>query len=195
MIYICLLAFFTLLLGSCKDKEVLIETVDLNPEETANTCQIVSTTRHNGITYGFNYEGNKIIGMSGFSDFDTFEYDGVELTRAFNSRDDSYDVHFEYNSNGQLMAVIFSGRDSQGRFFSNASTLTYNSKNQISQLLFNWPTFDRVACFLNYDENGNVLNISGEYQGRLQNFLINNSFDDKKSPYKNQKIAKYLLIL
>lgn len=177
---------------SCKQKEVVIDTAYLEGQDKAGICRILSNTRPNGSRFGFGYKDTQVITMEGFSDFDTFEYEGVQIKKAVNSRDKSYDVAFEYNTDGQLTAVIFNGRDSQGRFFSNRSTMTYNAKNQISKLLFDWPTIDKVATYINYDENGNILNISGEYNNRLQNLLINKSFDDKKSPYKDQKIGQVL---
>lgn len=183
---ICLTAF------SCKNKEINAEGVDLNPEETAARCKILSNTRATGARFDFGYLDNKIVTMQGFSDFDTFLYEGVTLVKAVNSRDKSFDVSFEYNTNGQLTDVVFNGKDSQGRAFSHRSTMTYNNKNQISELIFNWPSLDRVKTFWNYDENGNILNISGQYNDRLQNLLINRTFDDKKSPYKDQKIGQIL---
>lgn len=186
------LGFFIIIAFSCKDKEVNVDPVDLNPEATANRCVILSNTKSNGINFNFGYENNQVVSMQGFADFDSFVYDGVQLDKAINSRDDSYEVDFEYNTNGQLTGVVFIGRDSQGRFFSNKSTMTYNNKNQISELIFDWPTIDKVKTFINYDENGNILNISGEVNNRLQNLLVNKTFDDKKSPYHDQKIGKVL---
>ncbi|SOE23661.1 hypothetical protein SAMN06298216_4045 [Spirosomataceae bacterium TFI 002] len=183
---ICLMAF------SCKDREVVADGVDLNPEETAARCKILSNTRTSGARFDFGYDDNHIITMQGFSDFDTFQYEGVTLVKAVNSRDKSYDVTFDYNTNGQLTTVTFHGKDSQGRAFSNKSTMTYNNKNQISELIFDWPSLDKVQAFINYDNNGNILNISGQYNDRLQNLLVNKSFDDKKSPYKDQKVGQVL---
>lgn len=186
---VCMVGLMTL---SCQQKEINKEGVDLNPEATAARCTILSNTRASGARFDFGYSDNKIVTMQGFSDFDTFIYEGVTLVKAVNSRDKSFDVTFEYNANGQLTDVVFHGKDSQGRAFSHRSTMTYNNKNQISELLFNWPSLDRVKTFLNYDENGNILNISGQYNDRLQNLLINRSFDNKKSPYKDQKVGQIL---
>lgn len=185
---IYILLFF--LLTNCKDTGISIE----EPEDilSGRSCKIVRNTRPGGSVFQFTYENGRVVGIEGFADFDRLVYNGDQIDKAINSRDNSYEVDFEYNERSQLIAVIFNGRDSQGRLFSNRSTLVYNTRGQVDEIQFRWPTIDRVSAFINYDDKGNILNISGEYQNRLQNFLVNKSFDDKNSPYKNQKIGEVL---
>ncbi len=188
-----LLTGFIFLAFACAKNDNIIQIGDYVEGQAKGSCKVASNTRINGSRIGFSYKDGKLEGLTGFPDFDTFEYNGSLISAASNSRDKSYKVNFTYNDNNQISEIIFDGRDSQGRLFKHTSLLVYNKDNRIQELILDLPVFeDKLSTFLEYDNNGNVKKISAKVYGELQPLLENISFDDKRSPYLNQKIGPIL---
>jgi YD repeat-containing protein len=189
--YFHLTILFFSLLACEKDatKDLGIE----KPIEPNKECKILSNTRSDGQQYQFVFKENTLQNIIGFNDFDTFIYTAGKLSRAVHSRTKNAYTLFEYNDKNQLSKITFEGIDSQGKKFSYPTVITYNNIGKIDKLVLNWPTFpDKVDTRFTYDANGNVKYITAFLNGEWETILENTEFDDKPSPYKNQKIGNIL---
>ena len=189
LIYITIILFS---LSACSKKGE----VDLGIKKEvidAKDCKITSNTRSDGQQYHFVFKDGQIQNILGFNDFDTFIYSGGKITKGVNSKNANAYILFDFDSKTLLKKVTFEGKDSQGKFFSYASNITYNSINKIDKLTLNWPTFpDKVETKFTYDIKGNVKYISALIDGEWQTLLENTSFDESPSPYKNQQLGNIL---
>ncbi len=185
------LLFLTIL--ACKRQDNINQLGDYKPSDKPGTCKVMSNTRQNGSRIGYVYNDNKVENLTGFSDFDTFIYEGSKIIEAKNSNNNSYGIKFNYNGNNQVSEIIFEGRDSQNRPFLHKSFVIYNNKNQIEELVLDLPVFeDRLTTFLEYDNKGNVTKISAVQYDQLNTLLENLNFDDKKSPFNDSGIGPFL---
>jgi hypothetical protein len=163
------------------------------PIEPNKECKILSNKRSDGQQYQYVFKDNVLQNIVGFNDFDTFVYTAGRLSKGLNTNSKNSYTLFELDSKGLLTKITFEGTDSQGKKFSYPTLITYNQSGKIDQLLLNWPTFpDKVDTRFAYDDKGNVKYISAFLNGEWETLLENTEFDDKPSPYKNQKIGNLL---
>jgi hypothetical protein len=189
-LFLCL--FILYLFISCESKKSL-DLGFVQKEEEKKNCKILSNTRSDNQQYQFVFKDNKLVNMYGFNDFDTFFYSGSNLNRAIHSRNPNAEILFEFDNKQLLKKVIFQGKDSQGKTFSFPTTITHNVINKIESLTLTWPTFDgKLETKFSYDAAGNIKLISAFIDYEWQTILENTSFDDKNSPYKNQKLGQIL---
>jgi hypothetical protein len=179
------------LILSCKKKKTDIEPIEVVVPEP-KICSIVSDTKSENLVFNFVYFDKKLVNIKGFNDFDTFVYTGDVITKAYHTLNKNAEIYFTWNKD-LLTKVQFTGSDSQGKKFNYVTTLTHNELGKISGLVLDWPTYTgKVNTRFNYDFNGNMLSMEAFLDNQWNTVLENKEFDDKRSPYKDQKIGQIL---
>lgn len=185
------LSAFTLLFSCEKKKEIDLGYV--KPVTKDKSCIILSNFRTDGQQYEFVYESTRLQKMKGFLDFDTFVYSGDKLTKAYHTNNKGAEILFDFDSKDLLKKIVFQGKDSQGKAFSYTTIITHNVIGKIESLLLHWPTFpNKIESKFSYDANGNVKLISALIDNEWKTLLENKTFDDKKSPYRDQRLGQVL---
>ncbi|MGL4630163.1 MAG: hypothetical protein ACRCVT_03070 [Leadbetterella sp.] len=198
MKYLTLL-FALFVFASCKKNDVVVIPGGGNKPDTLvaekdkeKACTIMSDGRSEGQSYQYTYnKDKKVIGMKGFVDFDTFEYKGDKISRAYHSKTKDIDILFTWI--GDNLSRITFDVTSNGTKKSYSSTMSSNSDGSIDTFTLYWPTFkDYPKVKFIYDGKGNVSEIKliGDDNKTL---LKNTGFGEKKSPYyKNKMIGQVL---
>ncbi len=178
---------------ACKKSELDLNIKPFEQDAKENDCIIMSHLKSDGTRFDYTYTNNLITSMSGFIDFDTFVYSGATMKEAVNSKDKNYKVIYEFDKKELVQKITFEGKDSQNKAFNYPSTFTYNSSNRIEYINLNLPIFkEKIDTKFTYDAVGNIKDISIKENGAWNTILENTEFDDKASPYKNQRIGKWI---
>lgn len=197
------IAFFVLsvwVVLACADQtERLLPTLTIKtpPKET---CLLESIRRggNHGFSYTFEYDSNKkITRIFEFADFDSISYQNTLPFKAINTKNNLYQIVFQYNSN-QISGIKFEGKDGQGRTFVYNTKYTTNANNQITQVELSLSTFETpYIANISYDQNGNITKISSVSNGREVILIENLEFDNNPNPFidtYSDKILMYFII-
>lgn len=178
---------------SCKKSETDLNIIPFDQGVKENNCIILQHLKSDGTRFDYTYKNNLITNISGFIDFDSFVYNGNVLKEAVNSNDKNYKVLYEFDKKELVQKITFEGTDSQNKPFVYPSVFTYNSSNRIELINLHLPIFkEKIQAKFTYDQVGNIKDISVLENGTWNTLLENTSFDDKNSPYKNQRIGKWI---
>ncbi|MGR3809919.1 hypothetical protein [Jiulongibacter sp. NS-SX5] len=156
--------------------------------EQIRNCDIRDIEHSQGLKMTVQYDDGNPYQLLGFFDFDQLIYEGGNIVEARNSTLNNGAYYFEYNGNNDLQSMTFSGRDGVGRPIENKSIMSYNGTRQLVSLELDLVIFEDIVKFaFDYNDDGNITKISVEDDGNWQTILENKEFDDKKSPFAEQR--------
>ncbi len=106
---------------------------------------------------------------------------------------DKTTIEFVENAKGNIIEINFKGVEAAGAF-NYPTLLTYDGKERLSQISLQFPTLSSGALIfhLEYNANDNITKVSQQTANGLNDLLVNHSFDDKKSPFTDQRMGQIL---
>jgi hypothetical protein len=181
----------TLLFSCKKEVQLGIGPLDENVVIEAENCKVSSLTRTKGLTFQVSYNGDLLKEMLNYSNFDKFIYDGNLLKSAVKTTDKSSIFLFEFNNAGNLTSLTFKGADSSGKPTNSSTLMSYDNANNLVKIDLSLPGLAAVIE-LAYDQKGNITTIKRRLGNGTETLLENKSFDDKHSPFLDQKLGQIL---
>lgn len=159
----------------------------------SDDCKIKTLDSSDGLTFTVEYDEDRPLSINGnLPSFDKFLYRGNLLTGAELSIDPNSQIIFTFDGKGNLSRINFKGQDARGPF-DYPTTMTYDAKNRLTALSLSLPIFNQPAdVVLEYNENDNVTRILRKTDFTDEVLLVNHTFDDKKSPFLDQRLGQIL---
>lgn len=162
-------------------------------EVVGQKCKITRIGRSDGLFIEIAYNGDKPTNFKGIEFFDQLIYDGDKLVGAKKGNVANYDVKFELNKNNQIKTISVSGRNAAGIPYKSVSTLTYDSKDRLSGMVFSLPIFtESVEISIEYNKDNNITKIFRKVDGKNVLLVENLTFDEKPSPFKDNNVGNIL---
>ncbi|WP_162628143.1 hypothetical protein [Arcticibacterium luteifluviistationis] len=159
----------------------------------SNDCKIKTLESSDGLTFAVEYDDDKPLTIKGnLPSFDKFLYNGNLLTGAQLSVDPSSQIIFTFDGKGNLSRINFKGSDARGPF-DYPTTMTYDAKNRLTALSLSLPIFNQPADVeLEYNADDNITKVVRKTDFFDETLLVNHTFDDKKSPFLDQRLGQIL---
>ena len=180
----------TLIFGCKKEVELGIGPLGGNVVLEDGNCKISSLTRTKGLNFQVSYTGDLLKEILNYDTFDKFIYEGNLLKYAEKTTDKSRFL-FEFNNAGNLTSLTFKGIDSSGKPTNSSTLMSYDNANNLVKIDLSLPVYTAVVE-LAYNKDGNITTIKRKLSNGYETLLENKSFDDKKSPFLDQKLGQIL---
>ena len=187
--------FLSLTLLFCCKKEVDLGIAPLSGNVVIDDekCNISSLTRTKGLNFQVSYNGDLLKEILNYDSFDKFIYEGNLLKYAEKTNNKSSIFLFEFNNAGNLTSLTFKDFDASGKTFNSPTLMSYDNANNLVKIDLSLPVFKNNAVVeLAYNKDGNITTIKRKLSNGYETLLENKSFDDKKSPFLEQKLGQIL---
>ncbi|MFT5886415.1 MAG: hypothetical protein ACI9IP_002882 [Arcticibacterium sp.] len=189
--------FIIVLLSGCESVENLgIKPFMGNIQVTNKPCKVTSMKKTGGLEMRIVYNGlNPSAFIGNLPDFDKLTYNSEKkLISAVLGEETT--LEFVENNKGNITEINFKGVEAAGAF-NYPTILTYDAKDRLSEISLQFPTLSSgaLAFQIEYNNDDNITKIKQETSIGFKDLLVNHSFDDMKSPFRDQKIGQVLSYL